>query len=190
MRIFLAALTLALPLASFADQAHVGRRAPGFALPDLNINYHDLADYRGKVVLLDFIKTACPVCQSSQKIYETIRLKYPDKVAVLAIVLPPDTQETVRAFVTANSMKTPTLFDCGQATASYLKLSPTRSTITFPNLFLIDGNGIIRGHHEYAPGQEKYFEQLDPLLNEVEALVKGGAAKPAGPAAPKPPAKK
>ena len=33
------------------------RRAPGFSLPDSNINYHDLGDYRGKVVLVDFIKT-------------------------------------------------------------------------------------------------------------------------------------
>ena len=29
------------------------RRAPGFSLPDSNINYHDLGDYRGKIVLVD-----------------------------------------------------------------------------------------------------------------------------------------
>ena len=39
-----------------------GRRAPGFALPDLNLNYHDLADLQGRVVLLEIMQTTCPHC--------------------------------------------------------------------------------------------------------------------------------
>jgi peroxiredoxin len=182
MRLFLATLAFSL----FLPAQQVGRRAPGFALPDLNVNYHDLADYRGKFILLDFIQTACPVCQTSQKIYERIRLKYPDKVQVLAIVVPPDTQQTVRTFVSNFAVKTPVLFDCGQATGSFLRLTPQSPTITFPNLFVIDPNGIIRAHHEYKPGQEKYFDQLDPLMLEVEAMLKQAPAAPAG---PKPPPK-
>ncbi len=180
MRVFLAALAL-----SFAVSAQqVGRRAPGFALPDLNVNYHDLGDYRGKIVLLDFIQTTCPVCQTSQKIYERIRLKYPDKVQVMAIVIPPDTQQTVRTFMTNFAVRTPVLFDCGQSVGSYLKLTPQSPTVTFPNLFVIDPNGIIRAHHEYKPGQEKFFEQLDPLMLEVEAMLKPAAPPVAGPKAP------
>jgi peroxiredoxin len=189
MRFFAAFAGLLLPFAALADQ-HVGRRAPGFALPDLNVNYHDLADYRGKLVLLDFIQTTCPVCQTSQKIFERVRLKYPDKVAVLAIVVPPDTQQTVRSFIANYAVKTPVLFDCGQATASYLKLTPQKPTITFPNLFIIDQTGIIRSHHEYSGADEKYFEQLDPLMAEVDAMLAGKAAGPAAPRKPADPAKK
>jgi len=186
MRVVGAFLALSLFSSVFAQQ--VGRRAPGFALPDLNINYHDLYDYRGKIVMLDFIQTACPVCQTSQRIYERIRLKYPDKVAIIAIVIPPDTQQTVRKFVTDFAVKTPVLFDCGQVTGSYLKLTPQSPTATFPNLFIIDPQGIIRAHHEYKGGEEKYFEQLDPLMQEIEGMLKGAPAGPAAP--PKPPATK
>ena len=165
-----------------------GRRAPGFTLPDLNVNYHDLADYRGKIILLDIVQTACPVCGSSHRIFETIRQKFPDKVQILSIVVPPDNQNNVRQFIANFSVKTPVLFDCGQMIGSYLKLTPQKSQATFPHLFLIDANGWIRNDWEYKGGQEKYFESLDPVLQEVTALVKemqaGGAKAAAAPAKP------
>jgi len=62
MRSFATALLLAaLSLPAFSAGELSNRRAPGFALPDVNVNYHDLADYRGKVVLLDILQTSCPV---------------------------------------------------------------------------------------------------------------------------------
>lgn len=177
-----------------ADGELSNRRAPGFALPDSNINYHDLADYRGKVVLLDLIKTSCPVCNSSHKILESVRQKYPDKVTIISIVpASEDNQNTVRQFVANNSVKTPMLFDCGQVMASYLKLTPQKSNVGLPHLFLIDANGHIKNDWEFVGGgPNSVFESLPALLKEVEAVLKGGSASgpavPAGPA--KPPAKK
>jgi peroxiredoxin len=166
-----------------------GRRAPGFTLPDLNVNYHDLYDYRGKVVLLDIVQTSCPVCGSSHRILETIRQKFPGKVQILSVVVPPDNQNSVRQFIANFAVKTPVLFDCGQMIGSYLKLTPQKPQATFPHLFLIDANGMIRNDWEYKSGQEKYFESLEPLLGEVTALVKEmdgrGATVGAPKAAPK-----
>jgi len=167
-----------------AATEHSGRRVPGMALPDSNVNYHDLYDYRGKIVLLDLIQTSCPVCNSSQRIFETIRQKWPDKVAVLSIVTPPDTQETVRRFIAQNNVKSPVLFDCGQAVAALLRLTPKNANIALPHLFIIDWKGVIRSDYEYKGGTEKYFDELEPLQNEVAALVKemesAGGAGPAG----------
>jgi peroxiredoxin len=165
------------------------RRAPGFALPDSNINYHDLADYRGKIVLLDLIKTSCPVCNSSHKIMESVRQKYPDKVTILSIVpAGEDNTNTVRAFVAANSVKTPVLFDQGQVMASYLKLTPKNSNIGLPHLFLIDANGIIRNDWEFVGNTVSVFDSLPALQKEVEALLaaSAGPAKPATAAGPAP----
>ena len=175
------------------------RRAPGFSLPDSNLNYHDLADYRGKVILVDLIKTSCPVCNSSHRIFEAVRQKYPDKVTILTIVTTAeDNTATVRQFVGNNSVKTPILFDCGQVFASYLKLTPQKSNVGLPHLFLVDQNGMIRDDWEYAgpggPAATAVFESLPPLLNAVEAVLKGGAAGPGPAPAAKPaaaaPAKK
>ena len=49
MRTFISFLLCAAALFA-GDQA--GRRAPGFALPDSTMKFHDLADYRGKIVLI------------------------------------------------------------------------------------------------------------------------------------------
>lgn len=190
MRLFFPVFGLVALAAATSDLQAAGelsnRRAPGFALPDSNINYHDLADYRGKVVLVDLIKTSCPVCNSSHKILESVRQKYPDKVTILTIVpATEDNAATVRQFVANNSVKTPMLFDCGQVMASYLKLTPQKSNIGLPHLFLIDQNGVIRNDWEYVGGgATSVFEALPPLLREVEAVLNAGKA-PAGPAAPK-----
>lgn len=161
------------------------RRAPGFSLPDSSVNYHDLADYRGKVILLDLIKTSCPVCNSSHRIFESVRQKYPDKVTIITVVTTnEDNAGTVRQYVANNSVKTPVLFDCGQMFASYLKLTPQKSNVGLPHLFLIDQNGVIRNDWEYVGGGvNSVFEALPPLLREVEAVLKVGDTKaPAAPA--------
>lgn len=44
-----------LPLAAMADE-------PNFALPDLNGKVHQLSDYRGKWVIVNYWATWCPPC--------------------------------------------------------------------------------------------------------------------------------
>lgn len=59
-------LVLALLLVPFAlacddaSAATVGEAAPGFTLADLEGREHSLADYRGKVVVLEWINPNCP----------------------------------------------------------------------------------------------------------------------------------
>ena len=121
-----------------------GRRAPGFALPDAKSQYHDLADYRGKVLLLDFMQTGCASCQTLAQTLEKIKSTYGDKVAVLSVVVPPDNQSTVAAFLSKYKLTSPIVFDCGQMTASYMKITPQNPQMHFPHLFLIDAKGMIR----------------------------------------------
>jgi peroxiredoxin len=62
------------------------RPAPDFALPDMDGEVHRLADYRGKVLLINFWATWCPPCRrempSMQRLY---RLLGEEGFAVLAI---------------------------------------------------------------------------------------------------------
>ena len=39
-----------------------GRRAPGFSIPDMQQQQHDVQDYHGKILVLDIIRTSCPHC--------------------------------------------------------------------------------------------------------------------------------
>ncbi|HYP13838.1 MAG TPA: TlpA disulfide reductase family protein, partial [Bryobacteraceae bacterium] len=70
----------------FSAQAQVLRRAPGFSLPDLTLKQHDLQDYKGKVVLLEFMMTECPKCQEATTVLERVKAKYGDKVQVFSVV--------------------------------------------------------------------------------------------------------
>jgi len=149
-----------------------GRRAPGFSLPDLHGQQHDLQDYRGKIVLIDIIQTTCPHCQQLADLLEKITAKYGGKVAVLTFAIPQDTQATVARFVAEHKVTTPVLFDCGQASASYLKVTPQHPTVNVPHLFVIDGQGTIRNDFGYEFDTRNIFEG-DALYAEIDRLLAG-----------------
>jgi peroxiredoxin len=50
---------------SASSTTRVGRMAPDFELPDINMNMHKLSDYRGKTLVIAFFPAAeSPVCTS------------------------------------------------------------------------------------------------------------------------------
>ena len=135
-------LAAAVSLAS--AQTPFSRRAPGFSLPDMQLKQHDLADYKGKVVMIDFMRTDCPKCRALTGMLEQLKKQYGTKLAVLSVVAPPENQNTVGAYIKALNVTSPILFDCGQMTASYLRVTPDKPTVHLPRLMLIDENGFIR----------------------------------------------
>ena len=169
MRKFLL-LSAVATLSVFAAGELSGRRAPGFALPDLNLNYHDIQDHRGKVVIVDIMRTSCPHCLTVAKNLEKIKARFGSKVAVLSIVNPPDNQQTVSQYLVANKLTTPVLFDCGQVSAVYLKVTPRNPSITIPHVFLIDPQGMIRNDFAYSDATKGILEG-DGLAAEVERLL-------------------
>jgi len=146
------------------------RRAPGFALPESSVKYHDLADYRGKVVLLDIMQSRCENCQKLTRTLEKVKATYGDKVAILSVVNPPDNQSTIASYVAKFNVTIPILFDCGQMVASYLKVTPQNPVVHVPHLFIIDQEGMIRndfGHTEVAIFEgDGLPAEIDRLLNE------------------------
>jgi len=172
--LFLAALAAA-PLWAAGELSN--RRAPGFSLPDSALKQHDLADYRGKVVVLEVMLTTCPHCAKFAPILEEVARKLAGRVQVLTIVNPPDTTGTVVKFIKDHKLSYPVLFDCGQVAASYMRASLERPSFDIPHLFLIDANGVIRNDFGYSVLTLGIFEGKG-LMAEVEKLL-------APPAAPK-----
>jgi len=171
MRLLFAA-TLAAVLCAFQLTAAgelSGRRAPGFALPDGSMRYHDLGDYRGKVVLVEIMLTQCPNCQKLAQTLETLKQKYGDKIAVLAVVNPPDNRKAVTEFKANYGVSSPILFDCGQMVGSYLLPNPEQPRIHVPHLFVIDGDGKIRNDFDYS--NPEAFESK-ALEGEIDRLLK------------------
>jgi peroxiredoxin len=151
-----------------------GRRAPGFALPDSKGKVYDLADYRGKVVIVEIMQTNCPHCSSFADTLERITKKYAGKVQVLSLANPPDNAQTVAAYVQGHKVTSPVLFDCGQAAYSYMK----KPSFDIPYIFLVDQMGMIRNDFGYSPLTKSIFEGTG-LDGELDQMLAGVPAKPA-----------
>ena len=151
------------------------RRAPGFCLSDTTGEWRDLADYRGKIVLVEFMKTDCQHCASFSTVLNGLKLEYADKLAILAIANPPDNPQTMAQFVNGHKLAYPLLFDLGQVAASYVR-SPS---IDLPAVYLIDTNGTIRNSWQNGVLTKDIFEG-NGLSREIDKLLAGApAAAPA-----------
>jgi thiol-disulfide isomerase/thioredoxin len=160
-------MAVALLSATVLFGADSSRRAPGFSLPDVKAQFHDLADYRGKVVVLEFMQTTCPHCNAFAAVLAQVQQKYGDRVAILAIVNPPDQQQQVSTYTTAHKIAYPVLFDCGQVAYSYLRTG----SFDIPHVYLIDANGGIREDFGYTEATRDIFEGKG-IFSHLDAILK------------------
>jgi len=173
---FLLPLVALTSMLSFAADAGL-RRAPGFSLPDSKLRQYDLYDYRGKVVVLDFMMTNCPHCATFTKTLERVKAKYGDRVAILSVVnYASDNSSTVANYIQANKVTTPILFDCGQVMASYLRLQSAKQAVDMPHVYVIDAQGRIRGDFTYSMLTRPFFEG-GGVFTELDALLAPAAPR-------------
>lgn len=177
MRLYRVAAAVLALFGSLAGAGELsGRRAPGFSLPNPKLEQHDLYDYRGKVVLLDIMQTTCPTCAAMTGELERIKARYAGKVEVLSVVVPPDTLETMNAYIANHKLTGPILFDSGQMAASYMKVGPKNPSIHLPHLFLIDQNGMIR--NDWGETNAVSAGKGGAIESEIDALLTPKAAAP------------
>jgi peroxiredoxin len=161
-------ITLLCAGALFA--ADVNRRAPGFSIVDSKGEEHDLADYRGKLVLLFFMQTTCPHCANFAELLQQTQEKYGSRIAVVAVAIYPDDPGKVKDFVAGHRITYPVLLDIGQVAYSYV----LTKTLDFPHLYMIDASGIIRRDYLYGPLTREIFEG-DRLAAEIARMLPAGA---------------
>jgi peroxiredoxin len=169
LAIFLCIITLGAAMVA----ADGPRRAPGFALPDSNMQVHDLYDYRGKPVILEFMLTTCPHCAAFTPVLQKVQQKYGNRVAILAVVNPPDDMNAVKQYIAGHQITFPILFDMGQAAYSYI-LKPSFSQ---PQVYLIDPKGMIFAHYEYSALTRDIFEG-NGLSSDIDRMLGPGASTP------------
>src|SRR5690349_20564921 len=113
-------LTLVFSLSVFGAGELSNRRAPSFSLPDGRGKQHDILDYRGKLLIVDFMRSDCSHCATMTGVLEQIKQKYGDRVEILSIVnYPQDSAQSAALYVNQHRMQTPVLFDCGSVAVAY-----------------------------------------------------------------------
>jgi peroxiredoxin len=164
--IFLAATALSL-----MGQNLSGRRAPSFTLPDSYLTPYDILDYRGRWLLLDFTKSDCPHCKALSIALEKLKAKLGSKVAMLAVVVPPDNTATAAKYIAETKTTTPVLFDTGQTAMWYFKATPAHPQFDAPHVFVIDPQGMLVRDWSQAGVEDPKFAA------ELQAVVNGSGAK-------------
>jgi peroxiredoxin len=152
------------------------RRAPGFALPDgITGQIRDLYDYRGKVVVLEFMKTTCPHCANFADILGQAQQKYGDRVTMISVVnTNDDNPSSVKQYAVGHKVTYPILFDLGQMAYSYIQ----KPSMDLPHVYVIDQNGYIRSEYAYGITTRDIFEghglstEIDRVLNAVNSSKK------------------
>jgi len=142
----------------------VGKVAPDFDLPDLEDNYVQLSDFRGKVVFLNFWATWCKPCREEMPSMEVLYRNFKqDGLVVLAVSIDRvTTKQEIPPFVKSLSLTFPVLIDSWGQTDKRYKL------MGVPETYIIDQQGILR---EKVIGPRDWT-RLDNL-EMVTALLKG-----------------
>jgi peroxiredoxin len=116
-------------------------KAPGFELPDLAGEKRRLADFAGKVVLLNFWATWCPPCVEELPSMIQLQESMGGRDFVLLTVSVDDSVKVVRDFLSRHrrvigAMKV--LIDPSR------KIPRSYGTEKFPESYLIDQDGVVR----------------------------------------------
>jgi len=165
-------LTAGALMCNAADPKSVGSPAPAFSLPDQNGRPVSLADFRGKIVVLQWWNEACPYIQRHAKAgtVEAMAQKYKgNDVVVLAInSTAGNTPESNLKAVGQFKLSYPILSDAaGQVGKSY-------GAKTTPHMFVIDKSGTIayNGAVDNDPDGNK-ADRVNYVSQAIDELLAG-----------------
>lgn len=126
-----------------------GAPAPPFELTDLGGRPVTLADYRGKVLLLDFWATWCHTCKSEVPALKELHRKFSGpRFALLAASVDEGAPDAVARFAAENALPYTVAFASEQTARDY-------RVFGLPTKYLIDARGRIHRRYllETTPGE-------------------------------------
>ena len=162
------ALLWSAHLSAAGLESRPAQAAPAFLAKDMAGQSHTLADYRGKVVLLNFWASWCPPCRHEMPSIERLRIKMAGRPLVILALDSVEPVEDVQAFLTTMKLGFPILLDPeGENTRRWI-------VYALPTTFLLDKAGrirqVLKGGAEWDEGEA--LEAIEGLLQEI---VVGGS---------------
>jgi len=148
--------------------AQIGKPVPEFTLQDVNGKDFKLAEFKGKIVVLEWINHECPVvnrCHTSQIMTNTWK-KFKDKsvvwVAIDSSHFCNDKIENIRTWVEKQKFEYPYLLDANG------KVGQLFGAKTTPHMFVIDQKGVLA--YSGAIDNDPYGKEQD-TRNYVEEAI-------------------
>jgi peroxiredoxin len=159
--------------APFNLDSAVGRPTPAFSLKDANGEVVRPADYKGKVVLLDFWATWCGPCKIEIPWFIELEKQYKDQgFAVLGVSMDEDGWSAVKPYVQNMKMNYRVLLGNDDVSNAYGGLD------SLPTTLLIDRQGRIASVHVgVSMGKEEFKNAIVQLLKAPGSTASSKAAQ-------------
>ena len=133
--------------------------APDFTLDNINGEQVVLSEYRGEVVLLEFMATWCPVCREETTELLKLSQRYRNQVIIITISTDPnyDTVNWLNAYVEAHGISWSVCRDTQDVNQTY-------EIDAIPSLVLIDQHQNISWRNTGWANSDTLSEQIAQLL--------------------------
>lgn len=145
----------------------MGQSQPQLSLKDAAGKTHTLADYRGKIVVLNFWATWCVPCKEEMPFFVEAQRKYGQRnVVILAASLDDDrTKKYVHKFVQSYKLDFPVLLDASAESMKQFGLGET-----LPSTIFLDAQGSFAGKIEGQARKKDLFNRIEKLLSKQTRL--------------------
>jgi peroxiredoxin len=154
--------------------AQIGEPAPDFELQDLNAGWHRLADYKGKLVVLEFWSARCPWCEKVDEEVGELRESWGTDIELVHIASNADEDREQIRQVAKERGHERVLIDAEQLVADAYGAEIT------PEFFLIDGRGVLRYRGALDDSDFRSEEPTQRYLDDaIHALQRGADLNPA-----------
>jgi peroxiredoxin len=159
----------AAPSARPTSGLTIGQPAPGFTLTDINGQTHALKDYRGRIVLIGFISTQCPISNAYNERMRAIAAEYGAR-GVTFLGINANSNEPgseIREHAARHQLRFTILKDEGNKVADAYGAERT------PEMYLIDGAGVLRYHGRIDNAIELPRVKRRDLREALDELLAG-----------------
>ena len=153
------------------------KKAPEFELKDSRGNLVHLADYKGKVVLLDFWATWCSPCAVELPWFMEFERKYKDRgFEVLGVAMDDDGWKVISPFVERKKFNYRVVLGDDKTGDQYGGIE------ALPSTYVIDRNGKIAAVHIGLTNKKDFEDAIQNLLDAPanSAKATNGDGSPAG----------
>lgn len=137
----------------------INNQAVDFKLLSTEGKNVNLADFKGKVVLVDFWATWCPPCRRSIPDLIELKKKYSNKdFEILGISLDKDTQKDVPGFIKTMGINYPVLFGDDNVIKTFGGVE------AIPTVFIINKQGVVVNKFVGLTDKKELSVELDKLI--------------------------
>lgn len=135
---------------------------PEFNLPDLSGRQHNISEWRGKVLVINFWATWCPPCRKEIPDFIALQEQYVAKgVQFIGIAL--EDKEPVAKYAAETNINYPILLGGDNGIALAQQLGNNAGAVPFT--LIVDRQGQIIHRHPGALSKEQLVKIITPLLN-------------------------